>query len=271
MRKDFKKVLCEEPRSKGWGNRKALNKAKGSVRKYQKATKGDYEDWSLPNKESMFGKRGRGDKMFGEHLGPLVRFLRKSVGRRWDDVYSEIREVCPNDNAVNAHIYVHLWGYVSRYTELVDGKLYSFSEWGYRRELFDRGGDYTFYIDQKGFLRRAPRRPKRKDKVNNDVFKHNGKIYVRKKGIWYKTALKPLPKPHKVEVERTGYGGRVYKYTEVRYPAYQDVYNYDISSNGSSDGQKAARACQRIYGKKVYCWQLRQLSSREKKKLGLKE
>lgn len=273
MRKDFKKVLCEEPRYQGWNNKgKALNKRKGYKKKLQRGMKGDYDEWSLPKKESMFGKRGRGDKGFGEHLGPLVRFLRKSVGRKWDDVYSEIREVCPNDNAVNAHIYQHLWGYVDRRTYYKDdGKLYAIGEWGWEHEVIDRGQDDSFYVDAKGILRRAPRRIRKKARKDNpDVFKHNGKIYVRKNNIWYKTALKPIRKPKKVEVEVTGYGGCVYKRTEYRYPAFTDVY-LGVFSSGVSDGRRAVEECIQVYGKRVYCWQLKQISSREKKKLGLKK
>lgn len=275
MRKDFKKVLCEEPRRKGWGsNGKSLNKLKGSNKRFQNDTKGDYEDWSLPCKETMFGKRGRGTKEFGEHLQPLVRFLRSSVGRPWNDVFSEIRERCPNDNAVNAHIYQHLWGYVERYAQIIDGEVYHSPDYSFGRDprpLLDHGRDNTFYVDDKGILRRAPRFVRTKREKENNVFKHQGKIYVRQNGIWFKTALKPLGKPVRHVEMVTGYGGRIYQKETWRYPEFQDVYLGVSSVTLGYDGRKGAQECERTYGKKVYCWQLRQLNTRELKKLGLKE
>lgn len=200
MRTDFKKVLCEEPRHKGWGyNGHALNKLKGSKKEYQDYTRGDWEDWCPPHKETMFGKRRRGTKEFGEHLQPLVRFLRSSVGKCWDDVFSDIRKNCPNDNAVNAHIYQHLWGYVERNPRFIKGDIYrgpesSFGYYG-QLPLRDRGRDNTFYVDQEGILRRAPRDTSKKErrrqaeekKKNADVRVLNGTYYVRKDNIWYET------------------------------------------------------------------------------------
>lgn len=51
-------------------------------------------------------------KKLGENLQPLARFLQKQVGRPWDKVYAEIRDVCEPTGAVNAHIYQHLWDFV---------------------------------------------------------------------------------------------------------------------------------------------------------------
>jgi hypothetical protein len=53
-------------------------------------------------------------KEFGENFMPLLRFLRRCVGRRWDDVYSEIRTCIPKQGTVNAHVYTHLFEFVVR-------------------------------------------------------------------------------------------------------------------------------------------------------------
>lgn len=277
MRKDFKKVLCEEPRSGAWnGKGRPLNKLKGFKKRIQRNTKGDYDNWSLPYQETMFGKRGRGTKSFGEHLQPLVRFLRSSVGRPWNDVFSEIRERCPNDNAVNAHIYQHLWGYVVRHAQVIDGKVChppdeTFGVEGFR-EVLDRGRDDTFYVDSNGILRRAPRRVFKKQKeANKNIIKDHGQIYVRQNGIWYKTFLKPIGAPTSVTKMIAGYGGHLYAQEIWHYPPFKDVFLKVGSATYGWDGQKGAQECQRFYGKKVYCCQLRQLGSRELKKLGLKE
>lgn len=276
MRKDFKKVLCEEPRRKGWGsNGKSLNKLKGSNKRFQNDTKGEYEDWTLPQKETMFGKRRRGTKEFGEHLQPLVRFLRSSVGRKWDVVFSEIRQNCPNDNAVNAHVYQHLWGYVERHAQFVDGKAYYVRHWSRYglSPIEDSGRDNTFFIDQDGILRRAPRRVYKKTKPEINIFKANKQIYVRSCGIWYKTAIKAIPKPHRKMERIESYGGRFYMTEVLIYPDFHDIYlgvGSTFTGLRGDKGAQAARKCRETYGKDVYCWQLRQLNSRELKKLGLK-
>lgn len=62
-------------------------------------------------RQKGYGK-GYERKEFGENLKPLARFLQKQVGRPWDKVYAEIRDVCEPTGTVNAHIYAHLWDFV---------------------------------------------------------------------------------------------------------------------------------------------------------------
>jgi hypothetical protein len=56
--------------------------------------------------------RRNGRKDFGENLAPLRRFLRRQVGRPWDQVFSEIRKACPPNTATTAHIYQHIFDYI---------------------------------------------------------------------------------------------------------------------------------------------------------------
>jgi len=273
MRDDFKKVICTDGRHKGWSSADAIGKAKGYKNRQKRDLRGEGNEWSYRSKESMNGSRGRGDKSFGEHLTPLIRYLRSNVGRKWNDVYSEIRKACPPGGAVLEHIYVHLWGYVERHAQFIDGKVYEEPRWcsgKYPTPLTDRGQDNTFYIDQKGILRRAPHQTKRRKEKPQNKFEVNGVVYVRKEKIWYKTALAPLPKPRMHIEERTGYGGRIYRLPMWIYPSYRDVYLHSEASTAGYDGRQGARLCKATYGKEVYCWQLRQLNSRELKKLGLK-
>lgn len=57
---------------------------------------------------------GRGSKELNENLAPFYRWLKKQVGRHWDDVYSDIRENINPNNAIQMHIMQHLWGYVEK-------------------------------------------------------------------------------------------------------------------------------------------------------------
>ena len=78
MRKDMHKVLVEEPRHGGGPSKKGR--------------RGNLPDELLPKFEGI--KRPHTNrKSFGEHLGPLKRWLRSNVGRPWNDVYSEAAEV----------------------------------------------------------------------------------------------------------------------------------------------------------------------------------
>jgi hypothetical protein len=45
-----------------------------------------------------------------ENLAPLRRFLASRVGRRWDDVYSEVRAAIRADSAAQLHVLQHLNG-----------------------------------------------------------------------------------------------------------------------------------------------------------------
>lgn len=273
MRDDFKKVLCEEPRYRGWNNKgKALNKRKGCKKEAQKAMKGDYEEWSLPSKESMRSRGGwssRGDKDFGEHLGPLVRFLRSSVGCKWDVVYSEIAKKCPNDSAVNAHIYQHLWDYVERYAVFRDGKVYHDFSYGWRKglvELTDRGKDNTFYVDANGVLRRAPKFIRKSPEKEKIVHHHKGKIYIKVEGIWYEGKFRPIPNPMK-RLVKSEYG-RVFSYTVWDYPTFHDIFVKRPKRDYY--GRTLVSDCKRMYGKEVYCYKKTQLGSKALKRLGLK-
>ncbi len=76
---------------------------------------------SLGMRQKGYG-RNYGTKSFGENLAPLVRWLKKQVGRPWDRVYGEMKKSCPSTGAVNTHIYTHVWDYVELNVVMLDGK-----------------------------------------------------------------------------------------------------------------------------------------------------
>lgn len=90
-----------------------------------------FEMDELPNKEKIrpTGK-GFDRKSLNENLNPLVGFLDKSVGRKWDDVYSEIRKNISVHNATQMHVIQHLHGYVDTKTWIEeDGKIYAVAKY----------------------------------------------------------------------------------------------------------------------------------------------
>lgn len=119
MRRDMAKKLCERPRIfDGWGNGDRYERQKGKIRVQDLEVIEDElgnecldVDDSGRTKQAM--SRGRGDKILGENLAPLYRFLKAQVGRPWDKVYSEIREQVRFDSATQLHILQHMKSYVN--------------------------------------------------------------------------------------------------------------------------------------------------------------
>lgn len=94
MRPDMHEVVIERPRG---GPRRRI-----APRPYR-WRHDDEED--VPRVWKNAGSRTRG---FSDLLGPLRRFLRRSVGRRWDDVYGELRSGIAPRSVVHLHILQHL-------------------------------------------------------------------------------------------------------------------------------------------------------------------
>lgn len=100
MREDMDKVLVESPRS----GRAFARLVTGTRRKKRNALDADGEGG--PRHLGMKG--GRGDKHFGEHLGPLYRYLRKQVNRPWAKVYGELCATLDRRSVVQAHLFQHI-------------------------------------------------------------------------------------------------------------------------------------------------------------------
>jgi hypothetical protein len=87
-------------------------------------------------------------KYFTDKLGPLKRWLDSQVGRNWDGVYSEIRQVFPNTNKKNHHLLdTHLMGYINRNVAIEKSRkgrrVFSADGYAGRREL----GSGEIYVD----------------------------------------------------------------------------------------------------------------------------
>jgi len=103
MRSDMKEVIIETGRHGGF--------EKGEVKLFQQESRNDFEN--SPSHVSMHPKhRGFDRKSQGDKLSPLYRFLDGQVGRKWDDVYSEICRVNDKRSMIGAHLLGHLAYYV---------------------------------------------------------------------------------------------------------------------------------------------------------------
>jgi len=274
MRDDFKKVLCEKPRRGRKGTR-ALNKLPGYKKKAQKASRGEFDEWSFPHNESMRAPKGWyfDTKASRKHIGPLVRFLRSSVGRKWDDVYSEFTKAFPKNGAISGNASEYLWNYVERFAEIVDGKPYDtmYSYKGKKYAIMDHGRDNSFYVDQEGVLRRAPRSEYTKNKHHKVIHKAKGKLFLKFDGIWYEGLTRPLPQKRPKNIEYVDSKGRIRMNEVIERPNFNDIFIYfNTRFLYQGNVEDKAKRCQKAYGKKVYCYNKRQLSSKELRRLGLR-
>jgi hypothetical protein len=123
------KCVIERPR----GSRTALSaKARhyGKIAQYDDGP--DYDGLTrLPvsSKQEGYNKR-LGDKAFTDVLGPLHRYLRSNCGRRWNDVYSEVKHTLGNagwgvQHIISAHLDVAIHTYRG-----ADGSVWASDKYG---------------------------------------------------------------------------------------------------------------------------------------------
>ena len=102
MRSDMFKIIVERPRL---GVRHALSPKLKRTRDYT------LKHIGLKRHAIESGWYG---KCFNENLSPLVRFLRTRIGRRWDDVFSEICAQLDTGSTVKMHLRQHIDDFVLR-------------------------------------------------------------------------------------------------------------------------------------------------------------
>lgn len=156
MRADMHKVIVEEPRGgRGRGRHNATVRKDRCRRRMLDADALD----ALPHTGPIEPRDGA-TRWFGEHLGPLRRFLMSRVGRPWDSVYSEIRQNLQATSTVHMHILQHLFQYVHTRVVVVGREVYDadpkYAWQGEPRPLWDN--HRTFYVDPKSGELRRPKR-----------------------------------------------------------------------------------------------------------------
>lgn len=229
MRSDMAKLIVERPRlvrsnpppyPRGWH------------RLWQRVPLEDQ-----PMREGI-AKRWEGNrKHLNENLAPLRRFLESCVGRRWDEVYSEICACLRVTSAVQKHVRDHIADFVI-VDALVDG---------------DRVFDATrlhgiwfrtrtpLYVDPaSGVLKRVPfkklMRPRRAvpEFLKLDDSRERRLI----DGLWYEVSYRDFP---------TGKPGLIRDL----------VIRRDVTRTEAID----------VHGRAVYAWRKKQLNTRELREL----
>ena len=211
MRSDMSKVIVERPRL-----RFPLKNGSAYPRGHLKNLWApNLED--APRIESMGGTYA--EKWLNENLQPLVRFLRSSVGRPWDEVHSEIAARISCRSAVQKHVLDHLRGYVVENVR-IEGPAVKYLQ--HRWETLRSYGTHSrFYVHPD--TRRlclapmAPRKRRMKNEVDPDrrVLSHDRELR-RIHGIWYAIDVAPIPLEASARaecfdvVERTALDGGAY-------------------------------------------------------------
>jgi hypothetical protein len=185
MRDDMSKVVIERPRE---GHRLPSYKTRLRIRRYDPEK--EYGD--LPKRVS--GSRSKyiraGEvKYFSDLLGPLRRFLRKNVGRQWDQVYSEMKKSLDDRKVTGRHVFEHVERDVETHPLIGDdGELYTLGYGGLLQPM------YGLYVDPRtGLLCWRDNKPlwrprgesKRTGQGVNRIRLSANTAYVKMNGIWY--------------------------------------------------------------------------------------
>lgn len=262
MRADMKKVLTERPR---YGRVLEFHEVRTRTKR------GDYDD--LPAFEGMRRPYafGYNNKEFSDHIKPLIRFLWSSVGRRWNDVWSEIAAQVPAGNTVNDHLRGHVFGEIDIHCGVTDdGNVYVLPErWRNTsseptglyvdpRDGILKSGSADYHNSRNAFSRR--RLGEDKESTPPSYYEIDGGVLRFINGIWYGFDYLPLPPPKVVICVVDG----VTK-TKLQHVLRRDEFLGTMAHHG-----ERVTGNDQWVNRGVYHSNKRQLSSRDLKRHGLR-
>jgi hypothetical protein len=197
MREDMGKVLVESPRF----GRASARLLEGTRRHRRNRIDPDGEGGLV-----HIGMTRDGSKHFGEHLGPLFRYLRQQVNRPWAKVYGELCSQLDRRNVVQAHLFQHIDQQVERDTVWHDEAVWV-RGWRGLRPLAESRAE-MFVHPRTGMLLpnrarlHAAQRRNREREANRHALPADRRTALpgmagdrqwhRVGGIWYEVTLRPL-------------------------------------------------------------------------------
>lgn len=121
-----------------------------------------YEETFSPMRKTK-GKRV--EINFGDRTKPLFRFLESSVGKKWDNVYSELCKNFDKRSLRSWHLFSHIDFYMVPSVEKKDGKYYHASpfSWYWKKEEIRH---YQFFVDENGYLRQGKKTDTKRERLN---------------------------------------------------------------------------------------------------------
>jgi len=185
MRPDMHELLVERPR---WAHRARYPRA---------FVRNRFAGNEPPAREALSRSR-YGDKHLSENFAPLVRFLRRNVGRPWARVHSEMAKVLAPTNAVQRHVLVHVADFLAVSVYESEGRLWAARTRRGPEPLVGRTRRDTFYVHPRTkllcLLPRVPRKPLRRRPSNANVHELSPTRQLRRvNGVWYELTVAPFP------------------------------------------------------------------------------
>lgn len=187
MRNDMYKVIVERPRQGGLGAQ------------FPRCRLDRYFDPETGEGRTKLGMRRPWinhdlRKSLNENLAPLRRFIERSVGERWNDVFAEICENIRCDSAVQLHVRQHVHDFVALFVERRMGRMVR--QPGTNGAFFQN--EPEFYVDpESGVLKRQRvrryrgRQPKR---ARRYIEIDRSRQLRRVNGVWYELDLADYPR-----------------------------------------------------------------------------
>lgn len=181
MRKDMKDVVVNCTRGprdwKGTDGRKNKAKFKADVRALKDMKTSELEEIDLEPPRLVKTKD------FGDRLMPMRRWLKKQVGRYWDDVFSELCESAPRKSVRGWHLRQHVIREVTTVIIMDDAGNPRDPKYGYKLED-------ELYVDADGILRFKERKnldaeSKRRTPSAALPLVINKKKYFVENGCWF--------------------------------------------------------------------------------------
>ncbi len=188
MREDMAKVIVERPR---YYRQEKVNKLVGRQARHMFSE--DAPKWQ-PMK-----RRWMALKELNEHLQPLRRYLHSQVGKRWDDIYSEICSRISKSSAVQSHLLDHAMQYVARDIIIVDGRPHLSTG---KELVYERNSEILFWVHPATGIMHAlsvGKKPKCSELPPSryeQIRISDRSRYVRVRSIWWEVQfLKVQPSP----------------------------------------------------------------------------
>lgn len=273
MRHDISRVVTERPRTGGGKLDKRYRREFAWSRLVQEGREED-----SPLRESIRKKWGFNRKEFRDFLAPVKGFLRKSVGRPWNNVWSEISQNLSFGSTTQRHVLGHADDYVEKNPiEQEDGSVTDYR--GYPIQNFR--GPSLYVHPSTGLLLEAPAPPPRQ---RYGFWAHVPVVrFHRINGIWFDVTFSRIPSigsgwtvgghffsTHEKLEEWLGqnfdfYRGHVRKTEHLRHVS--DVLVTDRMVDSFGVGKKDAHWRD---GGSLYCSAKRQANKKTLRKFGLR-
>ncbi|MEH2137304.1 hypothetical protein [Nostoc sp.] len=211
-------IVIERPRG---GRRISLKKVTGFKKRLYKITEDAIQDGLF---NSYLIKPINKSKYLSDHLGPLRRFLRSQVGQPWNEVYSQLCQRLDPNTMAGQHVIDHVWDYVERYVEIIDGGFYSKPYQGYGMQLNTNHRDQFYIHPETGILcavEKVPRKQKQKQEKTDILIIDNYHEYQKLNEIWYLITFEDIP-PVQTHYVMDAVKGKIY-YSAATYRG-QTIY-----------------------------------------------